>query len=69
MNVGTSGVSSLPDRFISKQGFLALERDFPRATTDPVEIVVQNASSTGVAPALEELRSRLAAERASERAS
>ena len=29
MDVGTSGVSALPDRFVSKQGFLALERDFP----------------------------------------
>ena len=28
MNVGTSGVSSLPDRFVSKQGYLALEQDF-----------------------------------------
>ena len=32
MNVGTSGVSSLPDRFVSKQGFVALERDFPGST-------------------------------------
>ena len=29
MDVGTSGVSALPDRFASKQGFVALERDFP----------------------------------------
>ena len=29
MDIGTGGVSSLPDRFVSKQGFLALERDFP----------------------------------------
>ena len=28
MDVGTSGVSALPDRFASKQGFLALQRDF-----------------------------------------
>ena len=32
MHVGTSGVSALPDRFTSKQGFVALERDFPEAT-------------------------------------
>ena len=62
MDTGTSGVSALPDRFVSKQGFLALERDFPGATTDPAEIVVQNASATGVAPALERLRARLAAD-------
>jgi putative drug exporter of the RND superfamily len=62
MNVGTSGVSSMPDRFASKQGFVALERDFPGTTTDPAEIVVQNASSAEVSAAVEELRSRLAAD-------
>ena len=62
MDTGTSGVSALPDRFVSKQGFLALERDFPGTTTDPAEIVVQHASATGVAPALERLRTRLAAD-------
>ena len=62
MDVGTSGVSALPDRFVSKQGFLALERDFPGATTDPAQIVVSNASGEGVSTALEELRSRLAAD-------
>ena len=45
INIGTSGVSALPDRFVSKQGFLALERDFPEATTDPVEIVVAGGAS------------------------
>jgi uncharacterized membrane protein YdfJ with MMPL/SSD domain len=62
MDVGTSGVSALPDRFVSKQGFFALERDFPGTTTDPAEIVVSNASSPGVPEALEQLRSRLAAD-------
>ncbi len=62
MDVGTSGVSALPDRFVSKQGFLALERDFPGATTDPAQIVVSNASGEGVSTALGELRSRLAAD-------
>jgi uncharacterized membrane protein YdfJ with MMPL/SSD domain len=58
MEVGTSGVSSLPDRFASKQGFLALEQDFPGATTDPVEIVVVG----GAGDEVEALRSRLAAD-------
>jgi uncharacterized membrane protein YdfJ with MMPL/SSD domain len=62
IDVGTGGVSSLPDRFASKQGFLALERDFPGTTTDPAEIVVSNASGAGVTTALGELRSRLAAD-------
>jgi putative drug exporter of the RND superfamily len=40
LHIGTSGVTALPDRFASKQGFAALQRDFPRATSSPVEIVV-----------------------------
>jgi RND superfamily putative drug exporter len=60
LNVGTSGVTALPDRFVSKQGFLALERDFPGTTTDPTEIVVSNASSPATEEALETLRTRLA---------
>jgi RND superfamily putative drug exporter len=59
MSIGTSGVSSLPDRFVSKQGFLALERDFPGVTTDPVEIVVQDATAAGVPEAVERLRASL----------
>jgi uncharacterized membrane protein YdfJ with MMPL/SSD domain len=39
MHLGTSGVTALPDRFESKRGFAALERDFPGATSDPAEIV------------------------------
>jgi putative drug exporter of the RND superfamily len=63
LNVGTSGVSSLPDRFVSKQGFLALERDFPGTTTDPVEIVVaSNGSDEAVLRALGGLRARLVAD-------
>jgi uncharacterized membrane protein YdfJ with MMPL/SSD domain len=62
LDVGTGGVSTLPDRFASKQGFLALERNFPGATTDPVEIVVSNASRREVAPALGRLRARLTAD-------
>ena len=58
MAVGTSGVTTLPDRFLSKQGFVALERDFPGVTTDPVEIVVSGGSSDDV----ETLRSRLASD-------
>jgi uncharacterized membrane protein YdfJ with MMPL/SSD domain len=62
MDVGTSGVSSLPDRFVSKRGFLALERDFPGTTTDPAEIVVTDGSGVHVSKALEELKARLAAD-------
>jgi RND superfamily putative drug exporter len=61
MKIGTSGVSTLPDRFVSKQGFVALERDFPGTTTDPVDVVVaRGASSPEVAAAVERLRDTLA---------
>jgi uncharacterized membrane protein YdfJ with MMPL/SSD domain len=62
MDVGTGGVTTLPDRFVSKRGFEALTRDFPEATTDPVEIVVSNASATGAGEALARLRAGLAAD-------
>jgi putative drug exporter of the RND superfamily len=62
LNVGTSGVSALPDRFVSKQGFEALERDFPGTTTDPAEIVVSNAVGADAGRALAELRTTLASD-------
>jgi RND superfamily putative drug exporter len=63
INIGTGGVSNLPDRFVSKQGFLALQRDFPDTTADPAEIVVTGgASGADVTRALEQLRSMLAAD-------
>ena len=40
MQIGQMGVSTMPDRFVAKRGFVALQRDFPQATTDPVRIVV-----------------------------
>jgi len=63
LRIGTSGVTALPDRFVSKQGFAALERDFPSATSDPVEIVVAKGANQPVARrALSDLRSSLAAD-------
>jgi RND superfamily putative drug exporter len=62
MDIGTNGVSSLPDRFVAKQGFAALERDFPGTTTDPAEIVVSNVSADGVLVALDDLRAQLGAD-------
>jgi RND superfamily putative drug exporter len=59
IKIGTSGVTTLPDRFVSKQGFVALERDFPATTTDPVEIVVSDASAPEVQQALLGLRAAL----------
>jgi RND superfamily putative drug exporter len=48
MHIGTSGVTLLPSRFDSRQGFTALERAFPGATTDPVEIVVAKGATESV---------------------
>src|SRR5262249_38509125 len=63
MHVGTSGATALPDRFESKQGFAALQRDFPGATSDPVEIVVaKGANQPAARRALSRLRTRLAAD-------
>jgi uncharacterized membrane protein YdfJ with MMPL/SSD domain len=63
MQIGTSGVTALPDRFESKQGFAALRRDFPGATSDPVEIVVaEGASQAAAQQALTRLRATLASD-------
>jgi uncharacterized membrane protein YdfJ with MMPL/SSD domain len=63
LKIGTNGVSALPDRFASKQGFLALQLDFPQATTDPVQVVVaENASAPPVRQALNRLRAQLEAD-------
>jgi RND superfamily putative drug exporter len=60
MKIGTNGVTTLPDRFASKQGFAALAESFPGTTTDPVEIVVATgASGAAESAALRELRDRL----------
>ena len=61
LKIGTNGVSTLPDRFISKQGYLALQKNFPGATADPVRIVVaDNASDPQVRSALNRLQNQLA---------
>jgi uncharacterized membrane protein YdfJ with MMPL/SSD domain len=63
MHVGTSGVTSLPNRFESKQGFAALQQAFPGATSDPVEVVVtKGAGQSSARRALAELRTKLASD-------
>ena len=61
LEIGANGVTTLPDRFESKRGFVAVQRNFPRATTDPVRIVVDHASDPKAAAALARLRSKLTA--------
>ncbi|HET8653325.1 MAG TPA: MMPL family transporter [Gaiellaceae bacterium] len=40
LDTGTSGAATLPDRFESKQGYLLLREEFPRQSTEQVEIAV-----------------------------
>ena len=57
---GTAGISTLPDRFESKQGFLLLNREFPGQTTEPVRIAVEgDTTSPDVRAAVDELQARL----------
>jgi uncharacterized membrane protein YdfJ with MMPL/SSD domain len=56
LDTGTSGPATLPDRFESKQGFLLLNEEFPKETTDPVEIAVAGEVET---PAIEGALARL----------
>ena len=61
MNTGATGVATLPDRFASKQGFQELQRSFPGATANPVQIVVaSDASSPDVRAAFVRLQRELA---------
>jgi uncharacterized membrane protein YdfJ with MMPL/SSD domain len=60
---GEAGVSTLPDRLPAKQGYLALNDEFPGETTEPVEIVIDgDAASPAVQRGIERLRERLASE-------
>src|SRR5205823_12119861 len=62
LKIGTNGISTLPDRFDSKRGYLLLRKEFPQATADPVRIVVANdTSNPEVRLALRRLKHRLAA--------
>jgi putative drug exporter of the RND superfamily len=63
LNSGEAGVSTLPDRLEAKQGYLALNAEFPGETTDPVEIVIDGeAASPAVQTGIDRLRQRLASE-------
>jgi len=65
IDTGFSGLSTLPDRFPSKQGFNALNRDFPGVGVDPAQIVVQgDVSSAPVRSAIDQPKASLAEESA-----
>jgi RND superfamily putative drug exporter len=60
---GEAGVSTLPDRLAAKQGYLALNAEFPGETTEPVEIVIDGAAaSAAVQTGIDRLSERLAGE-------
>jgi uncharacterized membrane protein YdfJ with MMPL/SSD domain len=60
---GEAGVSTLPDRLPAKQGYLALNAEFPGETTEPVEIAIDgDAASPAVRTGIARLRERLASE-------
>jgi RND superfamily putative drug exporter len=61
LDTGTSGAATLPDRFESKQGYLLLREEFPKESTEPVEIAVAGDVDTpGVDGALARLEQELA---------
>jgi putative drug exporter of the RND superfamily len=63
LHIGTSGPTLLPTRFEARQGFEALQRDFPGATANPVEVVVaKGAKQPAAERALSRLRVTLAAD-------
>jgi putative drug exporter of the RND superfamily len=63
LHIGTSGPTLLPSRFEARQGFAALQRDFPGATANPVEIVVaKGAGQPAAERALDRLRTTLASD-------
>jgi RND superfamily putative drug exporter len=62
LKIGTAGVSTMPDDLASKQGFLAIQRDFADQSVDPVQVVAAD-DSAQAKRRLELLRDRLAADR------
>jgi RND superfamily putative drug exporter len=63
LHIGTSGPTLLPQRFEARQGFEALQRYFPGATADPVEIVVaKGARDSATRQALARLERSLASD-------
>jgi uncharacterized membrane protein YdfJ with MMPL/SSD domain len=63
MRSGEAGVETLPDRLAAKQGYLALNAEFPGETTEPVEVVIDGEpASPAVQTGITRLRERLSSE-------
>ena len=62
LDTGTSGAATLPDRFESKQGYLLLREEFPKESTEPVEVAVTgDVRAPAIRGALARLERQLAA--------
>ena len=58
---GEAGISTMPDRFESKQGFVLLNEEFPGQTVDPVQIVIDgNTDSTQLHAGVQKLKAAIA---------
>jgi RND superfamily putative drug exporter len=63
INLGTSGVSTLPDEFQSKQGFLVLEEKFAGGTVNPAEVVIDgDVNSPAVQAAMQRLEAAVSSD-------
>jgi RND superfamily putative drug exporter len=59
LHIGANGVSTLPDSSAAKQGYLALQRNFPGTTPEPVQIVAVGGNPRARNRDLEELEQTL----------
>ncbi len=61
LDTGSAGITTLPDRFESKRGFVALEQDFPATLLAPAQVVIDgDVGSRPVRAAIERLETSLA---------
>lgn len=64
IHLGTNGVSTLPESFQSRKGFLILEEEFAGGQVYPAEVVIDGrVSSSGVQAAIANLKQRVAADK------
>src|SRR5690606_24878905 len=65
IELGVAGVSTLPDSFESKKGFLILEEQFAGGDVYPAEVVIDGqVNSSGVQQAIEDLKRTVATDAA-----
>ena len=62
LRTGSAGVRTLPDGYTSKDGFVALEREFGVGTVDTVQVVVEGELDPATRNGVERLREAMAAD-------